>query len=146
VAANEDAWLKPCLERTSFKRQLYKKHQINNNNRDFNMDITNNKTIQDIRENVIAGGYASGSANYIASAKGSILTDVEGNEFIDFAGGIAVMNVGHSHPKVVEAIKTQAEKFTHTCFMVNPYDIAVRLAERLVKLTPGDFPKEDSLY
>ena len=106
------------------------------------MDITNNKAIQDIRENVIAGGYTSGSAKYIASAKGSILTDVEGNELIDFAGGIAVMNVGHSHPQVVEAIKAQVEKFTHTCFMVNPYDIAVRLADRLVKLTPGDFPKK----
>lgn len=106
------------------------------------MDITNNKAINEVRGNVIAGGYASGSANYIASAKGSILTDVEGNELIDFAGGIAVMNVGHSHPKVVEAIKEQAEKFTHTCFMVNPYDIAVRLAERLVKLTPGSFPKK----
>lgn len=106
------------------------------------MDLTTNKAINDLRSDVIAGGYASGSANYIASAKGSILTDIEGREFIDFAGGIAVMNVGHSHPKVVKAIKDQVDKFTHTCFMVNPYDIAVRLAERLVKATPGDFPKK----
>lgn len=101
-----------------------------------------NAEIQKVRNEVIASGYASGTANYISHAKGSILTDVEGREFIDFAGGIAVMNVGHSHPKVVKAIQEQAEKFTHTCFMVNPYDIAVRLADRLVKLTPGDFPKK----
>lgn len=51
------------------------------------------------------------------------------------------MNIGHSHPKVVAAIKDQAEKFTHTCFMVMPYGPAIRLAEKLNNLTPGDFPK-----
>jgi 4-aminobutyrate aminotransferase/(S)-3-amino-2-methylpropionate transaminase len=66
---------------------------------------------------------------------------VEGNEFIDFAGGIGVMNVGHCHPKVVEAIKDQAEKLTHTCFMVLPYEPAVKLAQKLCAITPGDFPK-----
>lgn len=106
------------------------------------MKTLTNKAIHELRGNVIASGYASGSANYISTAKGSILTDVEGNELIDFAGGIAVMNVGHGHPKVINAIKEQAEKFTHTCFMVNPYDIAVRLADRLIKVTPGDFPKK----
>ncbi len=106
------------------------------------MDLTTNKAIHDLRGDVLAGGYASANANYIASAKGSILTDVEGRELIDFAGGIAVMNVGHSHPKVIEAIKSQVDKFTHTCFMVNPYDIAVSLADRLVKATPGDFAKK----
>lgn len=104
--------------------------------------VNDNNSIHELRNKVIAGGYASGSSNYIASAKGSILTDIEGREFIDFAGGIAVMNVGHSHPKVIEAIKEQADKFTHTCFMVNPYDIAVRLAERLTKAAPGDFAKK----
>lgn len=106
------------------------------------MKTLTNTAIHELRSNVIANGYASGSANYISTAKGSILTDVEGNELIDFAGGIAVMNVGHGHPKVINAIKEQAEKFTHTCFMVNPYDIAVRLADRLTKVTPGDFPKK----
>lgn len=106
------------------------------------MATPSNKAVHEMRQEVIAAGYASGSANYIHSAKGAILTDIEGNELIDFAGGIAVMNVGHGHPKVVQAIKDQAEKFTHTCFMVHPYDIAVRLAKRLVKLTPGNFPKK----
>ena len=106
------------------------------------MSVKTNNEIHELRTQVISDAYASGTKNYIASAKGSILTDVEGNELIDFAGGIAVMNVGHSHPKVVAAITEQAAKFTHTCFMVNPYDIAVRLAERLVKITPGNFPKK----
>lgn len=106
------------------------------------MSAKTNSDMHELRTQVISDAYASGTKNYIASAKGSILTDVEGNELIDFAGGIAVMNVGHSHPKVVAAITEQAAKFTHTCFMVNPYDIAVRLAERLIKITPGDFPKK----
>jgi 4-aminobutyrate aminotransferase/(S)-3-amino-2-methylpropionate transaminase len=70
-----------------------------------------------------------------------ILPDVEGREYIDFAGGIAVMNVGHSHPKVVAAIQDQAAKFTHTCFMVLPYAPAIDLAEKLCDLVPGDFDK-----
>ncbi|MBC7358857.1 MAG: 4-aminobutyrate--2-oxoglutarate transaminase [Desulfacinum sp.] len=74
-------------------------------------------------------------------AEGARIYDVDGREFIDFAGGIAVMNVGHSHPKVVAAIRDQAEKFTHTCFHVVMYEPYVRLAERLCRLTPGDFPK-----
>ncbi len=106
------------------------------------MSMETNKAIQELRTKVIPTGHASGTACYVESAKGAILTDVEGNEYIDFAGGIAVMNVGHSHPKVVAAIKEQAEKFTHTCFMVNPYESAVKLADKLSAVTPGDFPKK----
>ncbi len=104
--------------------------------------MTTNQELQELRTKVIPNGHASGTNCYIESAKGSILKDVEGKEYIDFAGGIAVMNVGHSHPKVVAAIKDQAEKFTHTCFMVNPYDTAVRLAEKLCTALPGDTPKK----
>ena len=85
----------------------------------------------------IANGVSNVSLNYIESGDGAILKDVEGNEFIDFACGIGVMNIGHSNPKVVEAIKAQAEKLVHTCFMVNPYESAVKLAERLCAVTPG---------
>lgn len=101
-----------------------------------------NSAIHELRNTVISNGYASMYSGYVASAKGAVIKDVEGREYIDFAGGIAVMNVGHSHPKVVAAIKQQADKFTHTCFMVNPYDAAVRLAEKLAVITPGDFPKK----
>ena len=93
------------------------------------------------RANVIAKGYASGTATYVERAAGALIYDVEGREYIDFAGGIAVMNVGHSHPKVVAAIQDQAAKFTHTCFMVLPYAPAIDLAEKLCDRVPGDFDK-----
>ncbi len=98
--------------------------------------------LQELRARVIADGHASGTPYYVESAKGALIYDADGREFIDFAGGIGVMNVGHSHPKVVAAIKDQAEKFTHTCFMVMPYDSPVKLAEKLCAATPGSFPKK----
>jgi 4-aminobutyrate aminotransferase/(S)-3-amino-2-methylpropionate transaminase len=94
-----------------------------------------------LREKVVAKGHASATGCYIDKGRGALLYDVEGREYVDFAGGIAVMNVGHSHPKVVAAIKDQAEKFTHTCFMVMPYAPVVTLAEKLCRLVPGDFDK-----
>ena len=100
-----------------------------------------NEALSDLRAKVMPPALSSGTACHVASAKGALVYDVEGREYIDFAGGIGVMNVGHSHPKVVAAIKNQAEKFTHTCFMVLPYEPAVRLSERLCAITPGDFPK-----
>jgi len=105
------------------------------------MSQITNEQLNQRRSKVISQGVASVTTNFIASAQGAILRDVEGREYIDFAGGIAVMNIGHSHPKVVAAIRSQAEKFTHTCFMVNPYEPAVKLAEKLCRITPGDFPK-----
>jgi 4-aminobutyrate aminotransferase / (S)-3-amino-2-methylpropionate transaminase / 5-aminovalerate transaminase len=72
----------------------------------------------------------------IAEARGATLTDVDGNTFVDFAGGVGCMNVGHSHPRVVEAIREQAERFTHTDFTIVPYENYVALAERLVELAP----------
>jgi 4-aminobutyrate aminotransferase / (S)-3-amino-2-methylpropionate transaminase / 5-aminovalerate transaminase len=73
---------------------------------------------------------------------GAIIEDVDGNRFIDFAGGIGTMNVGHSRPQVKQAIITQAEKFTHTCFSVMMYEPYIALAERISKQAPGDFPKK----
>ncbi len=106
------------------------------------MDSLNtNNALQELRNKVIAKGNASSTDKYISHASGAILTDIEGQEYIDFAGGIAVMNVGHSHPKVVKAIKDQAEKFTHTCFMVSPYASPVKLAKKLSDAVPGDSPK-----
>jgi len=97
--------------------------------------------MQESRTKFIAKGIGSATPCYISHGRGAILVDVEGKEYIDFAGGIAVMNVGHSHPKVVKAIKEQAEKFTHTCFMVSPYESSVALAETLCEAVPGDTPK-----
>jgi 4-aminobutyrate aminotransferase/(S)-3-amino-2-methylpropionate transaminase len=100
-----------------------------------------NKNLQTLRSQVISAGVASVTGVYIESAKGAILRDVEGKEYIDFGGGIGTMNIGHSHPKVIKAVKEQVEKFTHTCFMVNPYDTALKLAEKLCQVAPGHFPK-----
>jgi 4-aminobutyrate aminotransferase/(S)-3-amino-2-methylpropionate transaminase len=72
----------------------------------------------------------------IAEGRGAAITDVDGNTFIDFAGGVGCMNVGHSHPRVVEAIRDQAERFTHTDFTIVPYENYVALAERLAELAP----------
>ena len=83
---------------------------------------------------------------FAARAEGAELWDVEGRRFIDFAGGIAVLNVGHRHPKVVTAIEQQLKCFTHTCYQVVPYEGYVALAEKLNALTPGDHPKKTALY
>ncbi len=105
------------------------------------MNQPTNDQLNQLRGQVICAGVASVTTNFIDSAQGAILRDVDGREYIDFGGGIAVMNVGHSHPKVVAAIQQQAAKLTHTCFMVNPYEPAVKLAEKLCALAPGDFAK-----
>ena len=99
------------------------------------------ENLNTLRSKVVAQGYASGTDCYVERAAGALIYDVENREYIDFSGGIAVMNVGHSHPAVVAAIKDQAEKFTHTCFMVLPYDAAVTLADKLVGLVPGESAK-----
>lgn len=93
------------------------------------------------RAKSFSSSYASAFKCYVDRAKGALIWDVEGKQYIDFAGGIGGMNVGHSHPKVVAALKEQAERFTHTCLMVAPYESAVRLAERICALVPGDFAK-----
>jgi 4-aminobutyrate aminotransferase / (S)-3-amino-2-methylpropionate transaminase / 5-aminovalerate transaminase len=78
---------------------------------------------------------------FVKEAKGALMIDVEGRELIDFAGGIGCNNVGHCHPKVVAAIKDQAEKCIHSCFHVGMTEVYVKLAARLNALSPGDFPK-----
>ncbi|MBN2284279.1 MAG: 4-aminobutyrate--2-oxoglutarate transaminase [Deltaproteobacteria bacterium] len=101
-----------------------------------------NTALVDKRSASLAKSFAGGKPAFAAFGKGALLTDVDGREYIDFAGGIGVMNIGHSHPRVVAAIQDQAGKLTHSCFMVVPYEPAVRLAERLCALTPGSFPKK----
>ena len=78
---------------------------------------------------------------FIAQGKGAIVEDVDGNEYIDFAAGIAVLNTGHCHEKIVSAIKEQADKYLHTAFNVLMYESYVRLAKKLTEITPGNFPK-----
>jgi 4-aminobutyrate aminotransferase/(S)-3-amino-2-methylpropionate transaminase len=103
---------------------------------------TQNEQLSNLWAKFISDGVGSTTTNYIESARGALLRDVEGREFIDFAGGIGVMNIGHCHPKVVAAVQEQATKLMHTCFMVNPYESAVKLAEKLCRIAPGDTPKK----
>jgi 4-aminobutyrate aminotransferase/(S)-3-amino-2-methylpropionate transaminase len=103
--------------------------------------LSKNKDLRELRSKVVPKAPFNVTPYFVEKAKGASVYDVEGREFIDFAGGIAVMNVGHSHPKVVAAIKDQAEKYTHTCFHVMMYEPYVELAEKLCALTPGSFPK-----
>jgi 4-aminobutyrate aminotransferase / (S)-3-amino-2-methylpropionate transaminase / 5-aminovalerate transaminase len=97
------------------------------------------------RDAAVPRGLAHSIPVFAASAGGATVTDVDGNVYLDFAGGIGVMNVGHSSPSVVAAIREQAERFTHVCFSVLPYQSYVALAERLARLSPGAFPKKTLL-
>lgn len=94
------------------------------------------------RQAAVARGVAHSTPVFAASAEGARVTDVDGNVFLDFTGGIGVMNVGHSDPDVVGAVREQASRFMHTCFAVAPHADYIALAERLAKLTPGTFPKK----
>jgi 4-aminobutyrate aminotransferase/(S)-3-amino-2-methylpropionate transaminase len=82
---------------------------------------------------------------FIADAQGGVLEDVDGNRLIDMGAGIAVVNVGHAHPKVVAAIQAQAAKFEHTCFQVTPYEGYVAVCEALNERTPGSHEKRSLL-
>ena len=83
---------------------------------------------------------------YTAAAGGGVLVDVDGNSLIDLGSGIAVTTVGNSNPRVVDAVAEQVAAFTHTCFMITPYDGYVRVAEQLNRLTPGDHDKRSALF
>ncbi|MFJ3047995.1 4-aminobutyrate--2-oxoglutarate transaminase [Herbaspirillum chlorophenolicum] len=83
---------------------------------------------------------------YAERASNSELWDVEGRRFIDFAAGIAVLNTGHRHPKLMDAIRAQMEKFTHTAYQIVPYASYVELAERINAITPGAHAKKTALF
>jgi 4-aminobutyrate aminotransferase / (S)-3-amino-2-methylpropionate transaminase / 5-aminovalerate transaminase len=97
------------------------------------------------REAAVPRGVTHSVPVFAASADGARVVDVDGNTFLDFAGGIGVMNVGHSAPSVVAALHDQAERFSHVCFSVLPYESYVSLAERLAQLAPGASPKKTLL-
>src|SRR5215203_4743953 len=82
----------------------------------------------------------------VESGSGATITDVDGNTFIDFTGGVGVLNVGHSHPKVVAAAQERLERFSHTDYTIVPYEVYVRLAERLVELAPFSGPAKAAFF
>ena len=101
-----------------------------------------NQSLQSRKEQVFPRGQGNIYPVYVEHAKNAEIWDVEGKRYIDFGTGIAVCNTGHSHPKVVAAAKAQIDKFSHTCVMVNPYEVAVTLAEKLTAAAPGNSPKK----
>ncbi|MGH3863112.1 4-aminobutyrate--2-oxoglutarate transaminase [Actinokineospora sp.] len=94
----------------------------------------------------VAAGVGTALPVYVERAEGAVLIDVDGNRLIDFGSGIAVTSVGHAAPRVVEAVRRQAAEFTHTCFMVTPYEEYVAVAEQLNDLTPGAHEKRSALF
>jgi 4-aminobutyrate aminotransferase len=101
-----------------------------------------NANLQTRKNKAISNGVGVMTQIYVDKALNAELWDVEGNRYIDFAAGIAVVNTGHRHPKIVEAVKHQLDRFTHTCHQVVPYENYVRLAERLNQAVPGNFEKK----
>src|SRR5918995_774102 len=97
------------------------------------------------RRNSVARGVAHAAPVFIASGEGAIIEDVDGNRFLDFAGGIGCLNVGHAAPELTEAVRIQAGRSLHNCFQVTPNDSYVRVAEELNRRTPGSAPKKTLL-
>jgi len=102
--------------------------------------------LQTRKNAAVSSGVGTTLPIYITEAGGGILVDVDGNQLIDFGAGIAVTSVGNAAPRVVDAVREQVAAFTHTCFMVTPYEGYVAVAEQLNELTPGDHDKKSALF
>ncbi len=100
------------------------------------------KALVERRVNAVPQGIGHLGPIYIADGKGAKMVDVDGNEYIDFVGGIGCLNFGHCHPEVVAAIKEQADKYMHTCFHAVQYEPYLELAEKLAATAPGNFEKQ----
>lgn len=105
----------------------------------------NSLQVLERRKNALPSGLAKSTEVVVESAEGAIVRDVDGNTLLDFAGGIGMINVGHSNEKVVNAIKQQVDKYIHTCTLVTTIEPYIELAELLNSATPGDFPKKTLL-
>src|SRR5450830_87596 len=106
-------------------------------------------TNQDLHQRRLAAtprGIGVMASFFIDHALNAEVWDVEGRRYIDFAGGIAVLNTGHRHPKLIAAVEAQLQRFTHTCYQVLPYESYVTLAERINKLTPGTHAKKTAFF
>ena len=99
------------------------------------------RALMERRHKAVTSGVGIATPMFASEAKGALLTDVDGNTFIDFGGGIGVMNVGHTSSKVVDAVKAKAEELTHSCFYVTEYEEYIELAEKINALVPGDSEK-----
>jgi 4-aminobutyrate aminotransferase/(S)-3-amino-2-methylpropionate transaminase len=104
------------------------------------------RELQDRRSAVVSAAVGTMLPVFVADAGGGVLVDVDGNSLIDFGSGIAVTNVGNAAPRVVEAVREQVERYTHTCFMITAYEPYVQVCEQLAALTPGDHDKRSALF
>ena len=93
------------------------------------------------KQQLVARGISNATGIFVKEARGATIVDVEGREYLDFYGGIGTLNAGHCPAPVVEAVKSQAEKLLHTCFMVTMYELYLDLAEKLISIAPGGFEK-----
>ena len=103
------------------------------------------KALAERRADAVPRGLSIGTPVYVAKAEDAWLEDVDGNRYLDFAGGIGCLNVGHRREPVVTAVKNQLDRFLHTCVQVTPYEDYVRLAERMNQVTPGQVSEENSV-
>jgi len=101
----------------------------------------NSRALLARRAQAVPRGVPSVTPIAIVHADGALVTDADGNQLIDFSGGIGVVNTGHRHPSVVSAVRAQLDRFAHVCFPVATYEPYVELAERLNRITPGDHAK-----
>ena len=104
------------------------------------------RALHERRQAVVSTGLTVGFPIYIDRAEGAILVDVDGNQILDLGSGIAVTSIGHAVPELVEAVGAQVAAFTHTCFMVNPYESYVEVCEELAAITPGSHAKTSALF
>src|SRR5438132_2385325 len=104
------------------------------------------REILERKERVIAKPMSLYLPIVAAEGRGSTLTDVDGNTYIDFTGGVGCLNVGHAHPRVVEAVQEQAARFLHTDFTIIPYEVCVTLAERLLAVAPFSGPAKAAFF
>ncbi|MDP6594189.1 MAG: aminotransferase class III-fold pyridoxal phosphate-dependent enzyme [Candidatus Marinimicrobia bacterium] len=105
----------------------------------------NSRALAERRKEAVVDAHGSVVPIYAASAEGATITDVDGNVFLDFAGGIGALNTGHRHSVILDRVRHQIDDYLHVCFTVTPYEPYVALAERLNRITPGDFPKKTLL-
>ena len=103
------------------------------------------RSLLERRARAVPRGVPAVTSIAVAHADGAVITDVDGNRLIDFGGGIGVVNTGHRHPQVVEAVRGQLDRYAHVCFPVSTYEPYIELAERLNQITPGNHPKRTFL-
>ncbi|MDB4888554.1 MAG: 4-aminobutyrate aminotransferase, partial [Gemmatimonadetes bacterium] len=108
--------------------------------------MSDNADLQRRHAAAVPRGVASASAIYAARAENAEIWDVEGRRYVDFAAGIAVLNTGHRHPRVMDAVRAQLDAFTHTAFQVVPYEQYVAVAERLNALAPFEEAAKTILF